>query len=85
MRGRRQVISIPRLRARVTEHVVLERTSGSAASRWVPNRITAPSRRAARTVRRVSVQSEGKRTKGGVPASPLAVIQRYLKGAMDWA
>ncbi len=36
VRGRRQIISIPRVRARVTEHVVLERTCSKCGRRWAP-------------------------------------------------
>ncbi len=34
--GRRQVITIPRVRVRVTEHVVLERTCPRCQQRWAP-------------------------------------------------
>ena len=37
MRRRRQVISLPRVRARVTEHVVLERACPKCRKRWAPN------------------------------------------------
>ena len=36
VRGSRQVISIPRVRARVAEHVVLERTCRKCGQRWSP-------------------------------------------------
>ena len=36
VRRRRQVISLPRVRARVTEHVVLERTCPKCRKRWAP-------------------------------------------------
>ena len=36
VRGSRQIISIPRVRARVTEHVVLERTCRKCGQRWSP-------------------------------------------------
>ena len=36
VRGRRQVITIPRVRARVTEHVVLERTCPQCQKRRAP-------------------------------------------------
>ena len=42
VRGSRQVISIPRVRARVAEHVVLERTCRKCGQRWSPHRIGAP-------------------------------------------
>ena len=37
MRRRRQVISLPRVRARVTEHVALERACPKCRKRWAPN------------------------------------------------
>ena len=37
VRRRRQVISLPRVRARVTEHVVLERACPKCRKRWAPN------------------------------------------------
>ena len=36
VRCRRQIISIPQVRARVTEHVVLERTCPKCGQQWVP-------------------------------------------------
>ena len=36
MRRRRQIITIPRVRARVAEHVVLERTCRKCGQRWSP-------------------------------------------------
>ena len=36
VRGRRQIISIPQVRARVTEHVALERTCPKCRQRWSP-------------------------------------------------
>ena len=36
VRRRRQIITIPRVRARVTEHVVLERTCRKCGQRWSP-------------------------------------------------
>ena len=36
VRGSRQVISLPRVRARVTEHVVLERACPQCRKRWAP-------------------------------------------------
>ena len=36
VRRRRQVISLPRVRARVTEHVVLERACPKCRKRWAP-------------------------------------------------
>ena len=37
VRRRRQVISLPRVRAKVTEHVVLERACPKCRKRWAPN------------------------------------------------
>ena len=42
VRGSRQVITLPRVRARVTEHVALERACPKCRKRWAPNRIGAP-------------------------------------------
>ena len=57
VRGRRQVISLPRVRARVTEHVALERTCSRCRKRCAPepdwSAITVGRRRFG-----VSVQSE---------------------------
>ena len=36
VRRRRQIITIPRVRARVTEHVVVERTCRKCGQRWSP-------------------------------------------------
>ena len=36
VRRRRQIITIPQVRARVTEHVVLERTCRKCGQRWSP-------------------------------------------------
>ena len=36
VRGSRQVITLPRVRARVTEHVVLERACPKCRKRWAP-------------------------------------------------
>ena len=36
VRGSRQVITLPRVRARVTEHVVLERACPKCRKRWTP-------------------------------------------------
>ena len=67
VRGRRQVISIPRVRVRVTEHVVLERTCRKCRKQWVPEpdwgAITVGRQRFG-----VSVQSEVSVLRGGVPA-----------------
>ena len=37
VRGSRQVITLPRVRARVTEHVVLERACPRCRQRWTPD------------------------------------------------
>ena len=55
--GSRQVITLPRVRARVTEHLVLERACPKCRKRWTPepdwNSLTAGRRRVG-----ISVQSE---------------------------
>ena len=77
VRGRRQVISIPRLRVRVTEHVVLERTCRKCRKQWVPEpdwgAITVGRQRFG-----VSVQSEVSVLREECRL-PFGVIQRYLK------
>ena len=76
--GRRQVITLPRVRARVTEHVVLERTCPQCQQRWAPKPDWG-----AHTVGRqrmgVSVQSEVSVLREECRL-PFGVIQRYLKG-----
>ena len=76
MRGRRQVISIPRLRVRVTEHVVLERTCRKCRKQWVPEpdwgAIVGRQRFGVSVQSEVSVLREECRL-------PFGVIQRYLK------
>ena len=77
VRGRRQVISIPRLRARVTEHLVLERTCRKCRKRWAPQpdwaALTAGRQRFG-----ISVQSEVSVLREECRL-PFGVIQRYLK------
>jgi len=76
--GRRQVITLPRLRARVTEHVVLERTCPQCQQRWVPQ----PDWSAMMVGRQrvgVSVQSEVSVLREECRL-PFGVIQRYLEG-----
>ena len=75
VRGRRQIIPIPR--ARVTEHVVLERTCSKCGQRWAPEPDWG-----ALTVGRhrmgISVQSEVNVLLEECRL-PFGVIQRYLK------
>ncbi len=75
--GRRQVITLPRLRARVTEHVELERTCPQCQQRWAPkpdwSAITVGRQRMG-----VSVQSEVSVLREECRL-PFGVIQRYLK------
>ena len=77
VRRRRQVISIPRVRARVTEHVVLERACPKCRQRWAPNpdwsAITVGRQRFG-----ISVQSEVSVLREECRL-PFRVIQRYLK------
>ena len=78
VRGRRQVITIPRVRARVTEHVVLERTCPQCQQRWAPQ----PDWRAITVGRQrvgVSVQIEVSVLREECQL-PFGVIQRYLQG-----
>ena len=65
--------SIPRLRVRVTEHVVLERTCRKCRK---PRTGLGRHHRGPPAVRRLGAE-RSKRAKGGVPA--FGVIQRYLK------
>ena len=78
IRGRRQVITLPRLRARVTEHVVLERTCSKCRKRWAPKpdwgALTVGRQRVG-----ISVQSEVSVLREECRL-PFGVIQRYLKG-----
>ena len=77
VRRRRQVISVPRVRARVTEHVVLERACPKCRKRWAPEPDWS-----ADTVGRqrfgVSVQSEVSVLREECRL-PFRVIQRYLQ------
>ena len=77
VRGRRQVISIPRVRARVTEHVVLERTCRNCRKRWTPEPdwsvfVVGRQRMGISVQSEVGVLREECRL-------PFGVIQRYLK------
>ena len=78
VRGRRQVITLPRLRVRVTEHVVLERTCPKCQKRWAPKpdwgALTVGRQRVG-----ISVQSEVSVLREECRL-PFGVIQRYLKG-----
>ncbi len=77
VRRRRQVISLPRVRARVTEHVVLERTCSRCRKRCAPE----PDWSAITVGRQgfgVSVQSEVSVLRDECRL-PFRVIQRYLK------
>lgn len=78
VRGRRQVITLPRLRARVTEHVVLERTCPKCRKGWAPKpdwgALTVGRQRVG-----ISVQSEVSVLREECRL-PFGVIQRYLKG-----
>ena len=77
VRCRRQIISIPQIRARVTEHVVLERTCPKCGQRWVPEpdwgALTVGRQRVG-----ISVQSEVTVLREECRL-PFGVIQRYLK------
>lgn len=78
VRGRRQVITLPRLRVRVSEHVVLERTCPKCQKRWFPKpdwgALTVGRQRVG-----ISVQSEVSVLREECRL-PFGVIQRYLKG-----
>ena len=77
VRGSRQVITLPRVRARVTEHVVLERACPKCRKRWAPE----PDWGALSVGRQrfgVSVQSEVSMLREECRL-PFRVIQRYLK------
>ena len=77
VRRRRQIITIPRVRARVTEHVVLERTCRKCGQQWSPELDWG-----ALAVRRqrvgISVQQEVCVLREECRL-PYGVIQRYLK------
>ena len=77
VRGGRQIISIPRVRARVTEHVVLERTCRKCGQRWSPEPdwsalVVGRQRVGISLQQEVCVLREECRL-------PYGVIQRYLK------
>ena len=81
VRGSRQVITLPRVRARVTEHVVLERACPKCRKRWTPE----PDWGALSVGRQrfgVSVQSEVSMLREECRL-PFRVIQRYLKWRFD--
>jgi transposase len=76
--GRRQVLTLPRIRVRVTEHVVLERTCPKCQQRWAPK----PDWRAITVGRQrvgISVQSEVSVLREECRL-PFGLLQRYLKG-----
>ena len=77
VRGRRQIISIPRVPARVTEHVMLERTCRKCGQRWSPepdlSALVAGRQRVG-----ISVQQEVCALREECRL-PYGVIQRYLK------
>ena len=83
VRGRRQVITIPRIRARVTERVVLERTCPKCRKRWAPQldlrALTVGRRRVG-----VSVQSEVNVLREECRL-PFGVIQRYPRSSRGQA
>ena len=73
--GSRQVITLPRVRARVTEHVALERACPKCRKRWTPE----PDWGALSVGRQrfgVSVQSEASMLREECRL-PFRVIQRY--------
>ena len=75
--GSRQVITLPRVRARVTEHLVLERACPKCRKQWAPE----PDWRAITAGRQrfgISVQSEVSVLREECRL-PFRVIQRYLK------
>ena len=77
VRGSRRIISIPRVRARVTEHVVLERTCRKCGQRWSPEPdwsalVVGRQRVGISLQQEVCVLREECRL-------PYGVIQRYLK------
>ena len=75
--GSRQVVTLPRVRARVTEHVVLERACPKCRKHWTPepdwSAMTAGRQRMG-----ISVQSEVSVLREECRL-PFRVIQRYLK------
>ena len=77
VRCRRQVITIPRVRARVTEHVVLERTCRNCRKKWTPepdwSSLVVGRQRVG-----ISVQSEVSVLREELRL-PFGLIQRYLK------
>ena len=81
VRGSRQVISLPRVRARVTEHVVLERACPKCRKRSPEPDWGALS--VGRQRFGVSVQSEVSMLREECRL-PFRVIQRYLKWPLAW-
>ena len=77
VRSRRQVITLPRIRVRVTEHVVVERTCPQCQKRWAPKpdlrKITVGRQRVG-----ISVQSEVSVLREECRL-PFGVIQGYLE------
>ena len=81
--GSRQVITLPRVRARVTEHVVLERACPKCRKRWTPE----PDWGALSVGRQrfgVSVQSEASMLREECRL-PFRVIQRYPRSSRGQA
>ena len=82
VRGGRQIISIPRVRAQVTEHVVLERTCRKCGQRWSPepdwSALVVGRQRVGRQRVGISVRQEVCVLREECRL-PYGVIQRYLK------
>ena len=82
VRGGRQIISIPRVRARVTEPVVLERTCRKCGQRWSPeadwSALVVGRQRVGRQRVGISLQQEVCVLREECRL-PYGVIQRYLK------
>ena len=77
VRRRRQIITIPQVRARVTEHVVLERTCRKCGQRWSPE-LDWSALAVGRQRVGISVQQEVCVLREECRL-PYGVIQRYLK------
>ena len=81
--GSRQVITLPRVRARVTEHLVLERACPKCRKQWAPE----PDWRAITAGRQrfgISVQSEASMLREECRL-PFRVIQRYPRSSRGQA
>lgn len=78
VRGRRQVITLPRVRVRVTEHVVVERSCPKCRQRWSPQ-LDFSALSVGRQRIGISVQSEVSVLREECRL-PFGLIQRYLKG-----